>query len=490
MSHPDSVYLIEMSSVQSIDSDCLILPCPMSTLEQTLSILPEQARKHLAQVADDDAFEGKANQVVVVHRPTHMDLKKVVLWGLGTTAFNNKRAIRSLCDKLFKQIASLSVEKVDVYLPQHILSDEFVSMLLDSFLYGSYHFRGYKTAGEPKKYQKLTVHLTNAGSHVDQLQQSKALHKGMCLTRDLANMAANDCTPTFLAERAVKLAETYTAIDTEVLTQAQLQMLDMNAYLAVNQGSTNPASMPIMRYSADLQDNTPTIVLIGKGVTIDTGGIGLKRGGIQHMIYDMCGAACVLGLMTCVAELNLPINLVGILATAENDIDGAAYRPSDILKTMSGLTVDITSTDAEGRLLMCDAMTYAERFNPTAVIDIATLTGAAITALGHEASGLMSNDGNLEQTLIAAGEESLDRVWPFPLWPEYQDALDSYSADMVNAGKNSPGMITAGCFLSRFATQYSWAHLDVAGTSFKHGKQNTATGRPLPLLLEYLRRLQ
>jgi leucyl aminopeptidase len=234
----------------------------------------------------------------------------------------------------------------------------------------------------------------------------------------------------------------------------------------------------------------PTVVLIGKGVTIDTGGIGLKRGGIQHMIYDMCGAACVLGVLTCVAELNLPIHLIGILATAENDIDGAAYRPSDVIRTMSGLTVEITSTDAEGRLLMCDAMTYAERFDPTAVIDIATLTGAAITALGHEASGLMSNNKNLEQALLNAGENSLDRAWPFPLWPEYQDALESYSADLVNAGKESPSMITAGCFLSHFANQYPWAHLDVAGTSFKHGKQNTATGRPIPLILEYLKHLK
>jgi leucyl aminopeptidase len=488
MPQTDSVNLIEMSPIQSIDSDCLILPCPKATLEQTLSVLPKQAHKYLVQVADDDAFEGKANQVVIIHRPPHINAKRVMLWGLGKTALNDKRAVRNLCDKLFKHIATLSLEKINIYLPQDVISKELVSESLDAFLYNSYHFRGYKTTAAPKKHQTLALHLAGVKDYLALLQQAKALHKGMCLTRDLANMAANDCTPTFLAQQATKLAETYTNIEVQVLNKEQLQTLGMNAYLAVNQGSTIDAAMPIVHYSPDIGGTLPTIVLIGKGVTIDTGGIGLKRGGIHHMIYDMCGAATVVGLMICVAELNLPINLIGILATAENDIDGAAYRPSDILKTMSGQTVDITSTDAEGRLLMCDALTYAERFNPSAVIDIATLTGAAIAALGHEASGLMSNSPYLEQALLEAGEESLDRAWSFPLWPEYQDALDSYAADMVNAGKKSPGMITAGCFLSRFANEYPWAHLDIAGTSFKHGKQNTATGRPLPLLLEYLKR--
>ncbi|MDO6567324.1 leucyl aminopeptidase [Alteromonas sp. 1_MG-2023] len=329
-----------------------------------------------------------------------------------------------------------------------------------------------------------------------------ALAKGMCLARDLSHMPANLCTPVYLAEQATILANTYSKITTEIIDQDTLEALGMNAYLAVNRASAFSASMPVIHYSGNdsanadsVNDNgesknTKPVVLIGKGVTFDSGGITLKRGGdMHHMIYDMAGAACVLGVIKAAAELGLNVNIIGILATAENSIGGNAYRPGDIITTHSKQTVEVISTDAEGRMLMCDALSYSERFSPHSVIDIATLTGAAITALGHTCSSVMSNSRSLEQALIEAGEQSHDPAWPFPLWPEYQDAITSSHADMTNAGKNSPGMITAGCFLSRFAQGFPWAHMDVAGTAFKHGTANSATGRPIPLLLDYLQGL-
>ncbi|AEF01789.1 leucyl aminopeptidase [Alteromonas naphthalenivorans] len=323
-----------------------------------------------------------------------------------------------------------------------------------------------------------------------------ALANGMGLARDLSHMPANLCTPVYLADQATILADAYSKITTEIIDQDTLESLGMNAYLAVNRASAFPASMPVIRYSgngatqSNDAKNTKPVVLIGKGVTFDSGGITLKRGGdMHHMIYDMAGAACVLGVIKAVAELGLNINIIGILATAENSIGGNAYRPGDIITTHSKQTVEVISTDAEGRMLMCDALSYSERFAPHSVIDIATLTGAAITALGYQCSSVMSNSRPLEQALIKAGEHAQDPIWPFPLWPEYQDAIASSHADMTNAGKNSPGMITAGCFLSRFAKNFSWAHMDVAGTAFKYGTANSATGRPIPLLVAYLQRL-
>lgn len=244
--------------------------------------------------------------------------------------------------------------------------------------------------------------------------------------------------------------------------------------------------MPVMHYTgADCA--VPPICIIGKGVTFDSGGISLKKpAGMQNMIYDMCGAATVLGLFASLAKLNLPINVIGIVATAENMPDGDAFRPGDILTTMSKQTVEIISTDAEGRLLLCDAITYAQQFDPACIIDIATLTGAHIVSLGSHANGLMGNSTTLNSALQQAGECCGDRAWEMPLWNEYHSTLDSEHADMRNAGNNSPGMITAGCYLSKFAQQTPWAHFDVAGTAFQYGKANSATGRPLPLLLKFL----
>jgi leucyl aminopeptidase len=257
--------------------------------------------------------------------------------------------------------------------------------------------------------------------------------------------------------------------------------------LGVAQGSAQPPKLIVLQHSKGKKGQKP-VVLVGKGITFDTGGISLKPGAeMDEMKYDMCGAASVLGTFKAIAEMDLPLNVVGIIPTCENMPDANATRPGDVLTSMSGLTIEVLNTDAEGRLILCDALTYAERFEPSAVVDIATLTGACVIALGHHASGLFSNQDHLAKELLKAGEETLDRAWHMPLWDDYQSQLDSNFADMANIGGRPAGSITAACFLSRFTKKYDWAHLDIAGTASRSGKEKGATGRPVPLLTQFLK---
>ena len=309
----------------------------------------------------------------------------------------------------------------------------------------------------------------------------------MAFTRDLGNMPPNICHPRYLAEQAQELGKQHSTLKVEVLEEQQLKELGAGALLAVGQGSDQPPRMIIMNYQGGKQDDQP-FVLVGKGITFDTGGISLKPGaGMDEMKYDMGGAASVLGTLQAVLELQLPINVIGVLTCAENMPSGGATRPGDIITTMSGQTVEILNTDAEGRLVLCDALTYVERFKPQAVINIATLTGACIVALGSNTSGLMGNNPELVESLLDASKRAADAAWELPLFEEYQEQLDSPFADMANIGGPKAGTITAGCFLSRFSKAYPWAHLDIAGTAWiSGGKEKGATGRPVPLLSQYL----
>jgi leucyl aminopeptidase len=300
-------------------------------------------------------------------------------------------------------------------------------------------------------------------------------------------MPPNLCHPSYLAEEAKTLGKAYKNLKVEILDEKKLKELGAGAFLAVAQGSDQPPRMIVLNYQGGKKADKP-FVLVGKGVTFDTGGISIKpASGMDEMKYDMCGAASVFGTLKAVLELELPINLVCLLACAENMPSGGATRPGDIVTSMSGQTVEILNTDAEGRLVLCDTLTYAERFKPQAVIDIATLTGACIVALGAHTSGLMGNDEALLQQLLKAGQSADDRAWQLPLFDEYQEQLDSPFADIANIGGPKAGSITAGCFLSRFAKKYHWAHLDIAGTAWiSGGKEKGATGRPVPLLTQYL----
>ena len=318
------------------------------------------------------------------------------------------------------------------------------------------------------------------------VEHGLAIAKGMKVTKDVANMPPNICNPAYLWDQAQQLAAEYDSIDVECVNEANMADLGMNSYLAVGRGSENESLMSIIHHKGGEPDQQP-LVLVGKGLTFDSGGISLKPGeGMDEMKYDMGGAASVLGVMHTVAALNLPVNVIGVLAGCENMPDGKSYRPGDILTTMSGQTVEVLNTDAEGRLVLCDALTYVERFDPDTVIDVATLTGACIIALGKHATGLMSTHNPLAHELLNASEQASDRAWRLPLWDDYQEQLESPFADMTNLGGRPAGSITAGCFLSRFTKKYNWAHLDIAGTAWNSGKNKGATGRPVPMLAQFL----
>jgi len=317
------------------------------------------------------------------------------------------------------------------------------------------------------------------------VEQGIAMVEGMHLAKDLGNLPPNICTPTYLAKTAQGLAKKV-GLKVEVLGRKQLEALGMGSFLSVAQGSETPPQFIVMRHQGGKAGEAP-IVLVGKGITFDTGGISLKPGeAMDEMKYDMCGAASVIGTMYTTGLLKLKKNVIGVIPTCENMPSGQATRPGDIVKSMSGQTIEILNTDAEGRLILCDALTYVERFKPKAVIDIATLTGACVIALGHVHSGLFSEDEDLVNALSKAGKASLDTVWRLPLDAAYHEQLKSNFADVANIGGRPAGSVTAACFLSRFTEKYKWAHLDIAGTAWKSGAAKGSTGRPVPLLVNFL----
>lgn len=318
------------------------------------------------------------------------------------------------------------------------------------------------------------------------MNEGRAIANGIKLTRDLANRPSNICTPGYLAQQATELAKGHRSLTVNIIEEAGMKKLGMGSLLSVSQGSNEPAKLITLEYKGSKKSQKP-IVLVGKGVTFDTGGISIKPApAMDEMKFDMCGAASVLGTLSAVAELGLPVNVIGVIPATENMPSGTATKPGDIFTSMSGQTVEVLNTDAEGRLILCDAITYSERFNPVVIIDIATLTGACVIALGKHATGLLSNHNPLARELLNAGELSGDRVWQLPLWDEYQQQLNSPFADMANIGGREAGTITAACFLSRFAEKYHWAHLDIAGTAWLSGSKKGATGRPVSLLMQYI----
>jgi len=317
------------------------------------------------------------------------------------------------------------------------------------------------------------------------LSQGQAIVTGMNLAKDLGNLPGNICTPTYLAEQALGLRKAH-GIKVEVLERADMEKLGMGSLLSVTRGSHQPPKFIVLRHDGGKKGDKP-VVLVGKGITFDSGGISLKPGPeMDEMKYDMSGAASVLGTMKAISLMALPANVVGLIPTVENMPGGNASRPGDIVTSLSGQTIEILNTDAEGRLILCDALTYAERYEPACVIDIATLTGACVIALGHVASGLFANDDALAREILHAGQNAYDRAWQLPLWEDYQEQLKSPFADMANIGGRPAGTVTAACFLSRFAKKFHWAHLDVAGTAWKSGEKKGSTGRPVPLLTHFL----
>ncbi|MFC4819511.1 leucyl aminopeptidase [Dokdonella ginsengisoli] len=344
----------------------------------------------------------------------------------------------------------------------------------------------FKPKETPKAPQIEAIAFAAGADRSDRaLGEAAAIAAGVRFARELGNLPPNICNPAYLATEAKKLADAHAGVALSVLEREDMAKLGMGSLLGVAQGSANAPKLIVLQWKGG-GDARP-YALVGKGITFDTGGISIKPGaGMEEMKFDMCGAAGVLGTFLAAVELKLPINLVCIVPAVENMPDGNAYRPSDILTSMSGLTIEVLNTDAEGRLILCDALTYAQSFDPQVIIDAATLTGACVVALGKHASGLMSKDDELAEQLLAAGNLTHDRAWRLPLWDDYQNQLDSGFADVANIGGKYAGAITAGCFLSRFVNGRRWAHLDIAGTAWEEGRKGLATGRPVPLLTQYL----
>jgi leucyl aminopeptidase len=417
-----------------------------------------------------------------------------VLLGLGPRKEYNAKRARKACRTIAKLLTERPGDSAALAIAELVPPDQDLGWLVHTLVAAlgdaAYRFNGYKGKEEvtPVRLQHVDLHVNE--DQVEDARQacleSEAILAGSNHARDLGNTPPNDLYPEALAESALDLAKQYRKLKVTVLDEKDLEELGANAILAVGRGSERPPRLVALDYRGAGKDEAP-IVLVGKGITFDTGGISLKPGeAMDEMKYDMCGAATVLGVMKAVAELKLRLNVVGVVTSAENMPDGRASRPGDIIKTLSGQTVEILNTDAEGRLVLCDALTWVERFKPKAVIDIATLTGACIIALGHQTSAVLGNDADLIDALKKAGTASHDRAWELPLWEEYQEQLKSNFADMANIGGRPAGTITAACFLARYAENYPWAHLDIAGVAWKSGKEKGATGRPVPLLMRYL----
>lgn len=444
-------------------------------------------------------FQGQTAETLVLRNLAGVSAERVILVGLGkqsdfgAKAFLKaetavaKRCVALRLTQATSCLATIPCPKTDA---RHL-----ARLSAQAACSATYHYDQTMGKPDPKLRPKLKKYVLmasrNDGKHVQiGLNEGAALGEGMALTRTLGNLPPNICTPTYLGTQAKALGRQYKSIKVSVLEKKQIEALGMGSFLSVAKGSSEAPRFIVMHYKGKTTSKTKSsgpIVLVGKGITFDTGGISIKpAAAMDEMKYDMCGAASVFGAMLTIAKLNWSGELVGLIPACENMPSGTANKPGDVVKSMSGQTIEILNTDAEGRLILCDALTYAERYKPKAVIDIATLTGACIVALGSVNTGLFSPDDDLAEQLIAAGKKSLDPAWRMPVEDDYQESLKSNFADMANIGGPKAGAVTAACFLARYAKAYPWAHLDIAGTSWLSGAQKGASGRPVPLLVEYL----
>lgn len=410
-------------------------------------------------------FKGKAGQTVTVYTRS-ADIQRVLLVGLGERAKFTTHVLRNACGTAARAVAELGLTSaaMPLWVPEQVTPQTAAQTIVEGAILGSYQFSEHKTKESPKPMERLTI--LAAASQLAEVEQGaeigRVIAESVCLARDLTNQPANYLSPTMLAETAEKVAAE-TGLSVQVLEEAQMAELGMGALLGVAQGSEEPAKFIIVEHNAG-KPEMPTYVIVGKGINFDSGGLQIKGSdGMGSMKGDMTGAGVTLAILRNAALLKLPLHVVGLMPCTENMPDGHAYRPGDVLKSMSGQTIEIISTDAEGRLILADALTYAGRYQPKAVVDLATLTGACVTALGTSIAGLLSNNAELTTALENASALSGEKVWELPLEPEYDELLDSDVADMMNVGGRAAGTITAGLFLARFASDYPWAHLDIAG---------------------------
>ncbi|ODP95614.1 leucyl aminopeptidase [Salinivibrio sp. SS3] len=491
-------FSVKSGSPEKQRSACIVVgvfePRRLSPVAEQLDKISDGYISALLRRGD---LEGKPGQVLLLHHVPNVLSERVLLVGCGKERELGERQYKEIIKKTINTLNETgSMEAVCFLTELHVKGRDTywkVRQAVESTKDSLYTFNQFKSV-KPEIRRPLRKMVFNVPTRRELNLGERAIAHGLAVAsgvnacKDLGNMPPNVANPAYLASQARRLADDYETVTTRIIGEQEMEKLGMHSYLAVGRGSKNESMMSIMEYKNNPDPDAKPIVLVGKGLTFDSGGISIKPGAnMDEMKYDMGGAASVFGVMRALAELNLPINVVGVLAGCENMPDGQAYRPGDILTTMSGQTVEVLNTDAEGRLVLCDALTYVERYEPECVIDVATLTGACIMALSHHISALIANQNPLAHDIINASEQAGDRAWRLPMTDEFQEQLDSPFADMANIGGKGGGTITAGCFLSRFAKKYNWAHLDIAGTAWKSGgKEKGSTGRPVPLLVQFL----
>ena len=490
------------SSASNNNHDCIVVPifCSGSNGKKSKAILHDAAKqldeashKAISKFIKTGDFKGKLEQTQILYQLEGIAASRVLLAGCGEQDKFDIAALNKVTKAACKVVKTSNIQSISFYLAdafeKKANKEHACTQIIIAQADAYYQLDDYKSGDKPElKLKKVSIAFSekpkNKATIKKAIEQGTAIAQGMKLSRDLANLPGNVCTPAYIAEQAKTVSDSYDTITLEVLEETDMEKLGMGSFLSVSKGSDQPGKMIILQYQGAKDTTQAPVALVGKGVTFDTGGISLKPGAkMDEMKFDMSGAAGMLGTLKACAEMQLPINLVVVLAAAENMPSGRASKPGDIVTSMSGKTIEVLNTDAEGRLVLCDALTYVGKYKPAVVIDSATLTGACIVALGHHICAVLSNDDQLAADLIQAGDTIHDKTWRLPMGDDYKKQLESAFADLGNIGGPAAGTITAACFLGEFTQDYTWAHLDIAGTAWT-GKNST--GRPVPLLSQYL----
>lgn len=489
-------FTIQDPSLDQIKTDCIIVGVAEDAKEQVVLSASAQALDEalsglIHQLVDSGDIQAKVGKTLMIHTPHHPATARILVTGMGQEAKRDRIQFKKALEAAGKALRQSRAKTAHCTLTEHAITDADAAWATRCAALTLAHTDYvYVATKKPKPDAAPATDEVSfpSGPHVErELHIAEGIAQGIGLCRDLGDMPPNVCNPPHLAEVAKDMAKAHSGLTVEILEEDQMAKLGMNALLAVGQGSENPSKLIHLSWRGGAKDEAP-LALVGKGVTFDTGGISIKPGAqMEQMKFDMCGAATALGVIKAVATLKLKINLDVVVAAVENMPDGKAYRPGDVITSMSGQTIEVHNTDAEGRMILADALTWTgQNVKPKAMVDIATLTGACVVALGHHASGIMTQDDGLAEELLSAGLEAADRGWRLPLWDEYQEQLDSPFADMKNIGGMPAGTITAGCFLSRFAKDQRWAHIDIAGSAWVWGQAVSASGRPVGLLTQWV----
>lgn len=489
--------------LRSRKTECLVLVLSnkydkhnnlQSDMNNSAQYLNPTIIEFITKLQESGDIQKKLGSSVTINYPNGLEAQRLLIVSSGSEILNEQmflslaKTIGLKLKDLPVKDAIIALQNINVSGRNDVWQAQKISQVLGE---QSYYSDSLKTIAKTNCSLKKVLLAVSSDQKLKEIKDACKLglsvSKGMNLSKYLGDLPGNICTPSFLAKEAKKLAMGHSQLSCKIINEAEMRSLGMHSLLSVTAGTKQPAKMIILKYKGSTKEKEKPIVLVGKGVTFDSGGISLKPGAaMDEMKYDMCGAASVLGVFSMLIDTDLDINVVGVIPAVENMPGGNAIKPGDIVKSMSGQTIEILNTDAEGRLILCDALTYAARFKPKNVIDIATLTGACVMTLGNHASGLLSNDDMLAKKLEIAGQTSSDRIWRLPIWSEYDAQLKSNFADMANLGGRLAGTITAACFLARFTKEYKWAHLDIAGTAWKSGSNKGSTGRPVPLLCQFL----